>query len=87
MEEVPVVSPTECVFNVPVPQVGDVLVKVPNVVSQAVFQQRSVEHTVDIPVHGDVIWARGGLQGSFSGQVSTASRRADLAVFPSFLVL
>ena len=49
------------------PQVGDELVEVPNVVSQSVFQQHSVEQTVDIPVHGGVKRARRGLQGSVPG--------------------
>ena len=67
--EVPVVFPAECVLNVPLPQVGDELLEVPNVVSQ------SVEQTVDIPVHGGVKRARRGFHGSVPGQSSTASCR------------
>ena len=52
--EVPVVSPTECVLNAPVPHVGNELVEVPNVVSQSQFQQYSAEQTVEAPVRGGV---------------------------------
>ena len=73
--EVPAVFPTECVLNAPVPQVGEELLEVPNVVSQ------SVEQTVDIPVHGGVKRARIGFQGSVPGQSSTASCRGSSRFF------
>ena len=46
--EVPPVSPSSCVLNALVPQMGHELVEVPNVVSQSTFQQQFVEQTVDI---------------------------------------
>ena len=68
--EVPLVSPSSCVLNALVPQMG---VEVPNVVSQPEFQQHSVEQNVDIPVPGARgLLDGGGLQGFPSGQRSTA---------------
>ena len=52
-------------LDVLVSQMGDELVEVPNVVSQAVFQQHSVEQTVDFPVHGGVERPRGGPRTEF----------------------
>ena len=66
--EVPPVSPSSCVLNALVPQMGHELVEVPNVVSQSKFQQQFVEQTVDIPVHGGVKRAWRDVQGDLPGR-------------------
>ena len=55
-----------------IPQMAEQLVDVPTVVCKSQFQQHSVEQTVDVPVHGGVKHARGGLQVSVPGLSSTA---------------
>ncbi len=84
--EVPVVSPTDCVLNVPVPQMGNELVEVAEVVSQSIFQLLFDEQTVDIPVLGCVEQdspARRGadLQGNLQGFLPVQSSSAFFGVF------